>query len=129
MSEPVCQLPDGHMGWLDCPVHSAELRTKMDIAVQERKRANMSASEAATPVLPQLTVRESEALRLLAAGCEGKEVGAAMGVSPETARGYTKKLMLLFDAANRTALVVRAIQLGYVDVTGVTVAPRRRRAE
>lgn len=61
-----------------------------------------------------LTGREREVLRLLALGKTNREIGAALSVSPRTAKAYVERIIARLGAANRTEAVARAIALGLV---------------
>ena len=47
----------------------------------------MTSSRQAGPI--ELTERQLEVIRLIADGCSNQEVGAALGISPRTAKAHT----------------------------------------
>jgi len=74
---------------------------------------------AARPALdPQrlavLTDRERDVLAQVGAGRSNAEIGAALHLSPETARTYVSRLLTKLDARDRSQLVVIAYETGLV---------------
>ena len=62
--------------------------------------------------LPQLTPRESEALRLLAEGLPNKAIADRLGISEHTVKFHVNSLMGKLGAQSRTEAVTRATRLG-----------------
>jgi PAS domain S-box-containing protein len=73
-----------------------------------RKRAPARPEDPATP----LSRRETEALRLAAAGLKTADIAAAMGVSFFTARNQLASVVRKLNARNRTEAVSRATESG-----------------
>lgn len=65
---------------------------------------------------PQLTRREREVLDCLARGLPVKGVARILGITQETCRGYIKSLHTKLDARSQLEAVIRAQQLGLVDL-------------
>jgi PAS domain S-box-containing protein len=63
---------------------------------------------------PQLTARQHEALRLLAAGRSTGEIASELGVAVETARNHIRRLMGNLDAHSRVEAVARGREAGLV---------------
>jgi DNA-binding CsgD family transcriptional regulator len=63
------------------------------------------------PAVP-LTPRESETLRLLAAGFRGRQIARRLGVSIHTARAHVKAILRKFSAHSQAELVDRLHPLG-----------------
>ena len=63
----------------------------------------------------RLSPRETDVLRLLAAGQRTSEAAATLGVSDDTVQTLVKRAMRKLGARNRTHLVAKAIQLGSLD--------------
>jgi DNA-binding NarL/FixJ family response regulator len=61
---------------------------------------------------PTLTGRESEVLRLIAAGATNREIAAALYLSPHTIKEHTSTLYRKLGARNRTDAVQRAQRQG-----------------
>jgi DNA-binding NarL/FixJ family response regulator len=61
-------------------------------------------------VLPQLTQRERDVLRLLADGLSNEEIGKRLFISAETVRTHVRKAMDKLDADTRTQAVARALR-------------------
>ena len=71
----------------------------------------------ATPTV-QLTPREGEILKLLAAGMSVAQVSQQLYVSASTTKTHMAKLYEKLGAANRTQAVMTAVRLGLVSVDG-----------
>jgi ATP/maltotriose-dependent transcriptional regulator MalT len=66
--------------------------------------------------LPEpLSLREQEALRLLAAGLTNREIAAALAISPETVKKHTASIYGKLGVGNRTAAAARARELDLLD--------------
>ncbi|HTR78725.1 MAG TPA: response regulator transcription factor [Gemmatimonadaceae bacterium] len=68
-----------------------------------------------TPRL-ELTPREMDVLRLMAKGLSNKEIAAIIGREESTVKVHVKNLMMKLDVDDRTAVVVVAIQRGFLHV-------------
>ena len=60
---------------------------------------------------PTLTVREKDIMRLLFEGSTNREMGETLGVSWLTVRNHISRLLLKFEARNRTELLARLVAL------------------
>lgn len=69
---------------------------------------DFEASETTEP----LTVRESEVLRLIAAGLSNREIGEALGVAEGTVKNHTSAILSKLGVRDRTRAVLKAIQRG-----------------
>ncbi len=58
----------------------------------------------------QLPAREAEILGLAAKGLTDKQISAELGISRDTVSTYWRRILLRYQAANRTEVVARAIQ-------------------
>lgn len=76
--------------------------------------AQRIASQAGEDRLAVLTPREREALALVGEGLSNDEIGAAMFLSPATARTHVSRAMTKLGARDRGQLVVIAYQTGLV---------------
>jgi DNA-binding NarL/FixJ family response regulator len=65
---------------------------------------------------PELTEREHEIVTLLAAGRTNKELAAELFLSPNTIRNHLHRIGRKLDAGSRLDIVIRAVQLGLVDI-------------
>ncbi|MBU2667844.1 response regulator transcription factor [Actinoplanes bogorensis] len=65
-----------------------------------------------TAPFPQLTEREHEVLRLLAAGSDNTTIGRRLGVSSKTVRNHVSNVITKLQVNDRTAAVVRAREAG-----------------
>jgi DNA-binding NarL/FixJ family response regulator len=64
--------------------------------------------------IADLTTREREVLTHVAAGRTNAEIGAALHLSPDTARSYVSRLLTKLAARDRSQLVVIAYESGLV---------------
>jgi DNA-binding NarL/FixJ family response regulator len=76
--------------------------------------ARRTADEAAGDRLAVLTEREREVLALVGQGMRNDEIGAALFLSPATARTHVSHAMVKLGARDRAQLVVIAYQTGLV---------------
>lgn len=76
--------------------------------------ANRIATQAAEDRLAVLTPREREVLAQVGEGLSNEEIGAAMCLSPATARTHVSHAMVKLGARDRAQLVVIAYQTGLV---------------
>ncbi len=66
------------------------------------------------PLAVPLSVKELEAVRLIAVGEKNREIARAMMVSMSSAKTYIKRAMLKLQVSDRTQTAVRAIELGLI---------------
>ena len=81
------------------------------------RRVLAAAAHAAAPDpdrIASLTAREREVLAQVGRGRSNAEVGAALHLSPDTARTYVSRLLTKLDARDRSQLVVIAYESGLV---------------
>ena len=76
--------------------------------------AAREAAQAADERLATLTQREREVLRLVGKGMSNEEIGAALVLSPATARTHVSRAMGKLGARDRAQLVVIAYETGLV---------------
>jgi two-component system nitrate/nitrite response regulator NarL len=62
-----------------------------------------------------LTKREEVLVGHVARGLTNKEIGAAMGIAPSTAKTYISRIFEKLDIHNRTALALWAVDRGQRD--------------
>jgi DNA-binding NarL/FixJ family response regulator len=72
--------------------------------------ASALASPEAVDRIPDLTTRERDVLRLLAAGLRNEEIGRRLFISPETVKAHVAKAMRKLDADTRTQAVAEALR-------------------
>jgi len=78
------------------------------------------------PPLPgpeQLTERENEALRLLAAGKSNKEIAAALAITEKTVKAHVSHILAKLGVASRTQAALYAVQAGLVAAPPVRRTP------
>lgn len=63
----------------------------------------------------ELTPRERSILPLMVEGQTNQEIGARLGVSPETVKKHIQSILLKLQAADRTQAAAKALRLGLVD--------------
>jgi two-component system NarL family response regulator len=61
-----------------------------------------------------LTRREHRVLELIVAGKSNKEIGAALGLTEGTIKGYVNTMLSKLDAADRTQAAIAAVRRGIV---------------
>ena len=86
-------------------------------AVTERVVRRIQAHPSAFEALDRpdaLTKRETEVLRLMAAGLSNREIGDALGTSEGTVKTHISSVLSKLGVRDRTRAVLRALELGYV---------------
>lgn len=68
----------------------------------------------ATPLRPRLHSRPRDCIVLAGRGLSNKEIARALSITPRTVDGYLTEARRLFDAHDRTELVVSAVLAGEV---------------
>jgi DNA-binding CsgD family transcriptional regulator len=66
-------------------------------------------------VPPQLTQRELEILRLVAANRSNKEIATDLTISEETVRSHIKRILQKLDQPNRAQAALTAVRLGLIE--------------
>ena len=79
-----------------------------------RLAAMLADSDRGAQLFDQLTGREREVLRLLAAGLENKAIAARMGIGYVTVRSHVRNLSSKLDARSRLEVVAKASELGLI---------------
>lgn len=69
------------------------------------------------PGKPPITQREVEILRLVQRGSSNHDIGAALGISPQTVKNHTQKIFRKLKVQNRAHAVSRGIALRVLDST------------
>jgi DNA-binding NarL/FixJ family response regulator len=66
-------------------------------------------------LLDRLTPRESDVLRLLAAGLDNRAIAARLGIGYVTARSHLRNLSSKLGAHSKLEILARAVELGLID--------------
>ncbi len=72
------------------------------------------AGPASDAVLPDLTDREGDVLRLLATGLSNGEIAASLFVSVETVKSHVASILMKLRVRDRTQAVIAAYETGFV---------------
>jgi DNA-binding NarL/FixJ family response regulator len=92
--------------------HRGQLQ--LDPAVARRLMRSLQAAPSAGPA-GELTARELEVLRLLAAGRANKEVAAELGISERTARTHVSNILRKLGLSSRTQAALWAVGEGLAE--------------
>ncbi|MDQ1301924.1 MAG: hypothetical protein QG637_1846, partial [Chloroflexota bacterium] len=95
-------------------------RPQMHPAILRRLMTQMPAP--ADP-LGTLTAREREILRLIARGLSNKEIGAALGLTEATVKGYVSTILSKLGVLDRTQAALLAVRYGAVTLDDLPGAP------
>ena len=79
-----------------------------------KRMAAAAAPPAVRPREAQLSPREMDVLRLLAAPATYRQIGEKLFVSEETIRSHVKSILVKLGQPNRTQAVVAAVKLGLI---------------
>jgi PAS domain S-box-containing protein len=90
--------------------------------------ARIAARTSQSPSIPELTPRQRETLRLLAAGYSTQETANRLGVAAETARNHIRAILRRLNVHTRLEAVVAARRYGLLD-TETPVKPDGSKAE
>lgn len=80
--------------------------------IMEGEMVIISGQDNDNPV--ELSPRQIDTLALLAQGLPNKEIAAHLNISPATVREYVSDILGIFNCDNRTQVVLRARQLGFI---------------
>ena len=129
----IAALQAGALGYLTKDATRAEIgravlaaaagQAVLDPAVQQRLlsaavRAPAAAPAGPTPADDDLTPREAEVLRLVAAGKSNREIARALFVSEATVKTHVNRIFAKTGSRDRGQAVHYAYQHGYVDPPG-----------
>ena len=93
--------------------HRGELQ--IDPLVARRLMSSLRDGGGASP-LAELTARELDVLRLVAAGKPNKEIAAELAISERTARTHVSRMLRKLRLSSRTQAALWAVREGLVDV-------------
>ena len=65
-------------------------------------------------VLPELTIREREVLRLVGSGMPNGRIGRQLGISEKTVRNHLSNILTKLQVADRTQAALRAREAGLI---------------
>jgi DNA-binding NarL/FixJ family response regulator len=74
--------------------------------------------------ISELTSRELDVLRLVAAGKPNKEIAAELAISERTARTHVSRILRKLRLSSRTQAALRAVRAGLVDVEREPLLPQ-----
>lgn len=80
--------------------------------VAQRFLGLLETSNRSTVVFPDLTPREHDILRQVAAGLDNIAIGRQLGLRPKTVRNYVSNILAKLHAADRTEAALRARDAG-----------------
>jgi DNA-binding CsgD family transcriptional regulator len=77
-------------------------------------------------ITSSLTPRELDVVRLLGSGCTYEQVAMRLGISPHTVVSHIKNAYRKLEVHTGAAAVMRAVQLGLIEVTVACSASHER---
>lgn len=86
-----------------------------DAAIERIKALGSVAQQSAVVSAPTLTKRQEEVMTLLARGLSSQSVADVLFISRRTVENHCAQIMKKLGLRNRASLVVRAIEMGFVD--------------
>ncbi len=88
----------------------------LDPAVTSRLVAGIGGAESDGPAHGLITERELKVLGLISKGYSNRRVGEELHISPGTVKSHLSHVFRKLDVADRTEAVVKAAQLGLIDI-------------
>ena len=88
----------------------------MDRNVIPKLMRAVTASHKPDIAYPALSERELEVLRVATRGLTNKAIGMLLDISDRTVQGHFRRIFEKLNAASRTEAVVKASQLGLLDL-------------
>ncbi|TAK12732.1 MAG: response regulator transcription factor [Anaerolineae bacterium] len=82
------------------------------VARKVMRRAAEGTPESSSSVFSELTVRETEVLKLLAQGLSNSEIAKNLHLTPGTVRNYVSAILRKLDVKDRTQAAILSIQYG-----------------
>jgi DNA-binding NarL/FixJ family response regulator len=107
----------GAHGYLSKQAGRDELKAAIRVAAAGGYYYEKALGDIAHAPMRSLSPRESDLLRLIAAGNSTKECADALSLTPETVRGYRKTLMGKMGAHNVAQLLLRGAAVGLLPRT------------
>lgn len=113
-------LKDARLEDIVAGIHAAAagetvLASRVAGGLLEHVRAREPRSEPATPVRDDLSKREREILRLLAAGHDNKEIGQRLYIGQSTVKTHVSSILGKLGVENRVQAAVYAIRHGLLE--------------
>lgn len=102
--ERIMRHSDGHLFWCHAAGRSLSLDDPFACAVWMFEDISSRRS-----VTGQLTIREREVVRHLAAGQSTKQTARILGVSPRTVEGHRARIMVKVKARNASEMIARLV--------------------
>jgi DNA-binding NarL/FixJ family response regulator len=91
-------------------------RLQLDALVARRLMSSLAEPEADDPG-SELTARELDVLRLVAAGAPNKQIATELAISERTARTHVSRILSKLGLSSRTQAAMWAVREGLVDVS------------
>lgn len=82
------------------------------LAGEIKREASPRPQKTPPPLLKALTPRETEVLRLLAAGQTNRQIAQTLTISRGTAKVHVERIIRKLEVSDRTQAAIRAIELG-----------------
>ncbi|HSL00220.1 MAG TPA: response regulator transcription factor [Rubrobacteraceae bacterium] len=97
--------------------------TIMAPTIAEKVMATFEETGPDAPIVPRLTDRELEVIRLLARGESNKEIARSLGISEKTVRNHASNIYKKLHIFDRTQAVIYAVRRGLVDLDDPRLKP------
>jgi DNA-binding CsgD family transcriptional regulator len=89
-----------------------EAQAALEIAADPARASRKGTGQTATPGAGQLSPRELDVLRLVAAGRSDREIGAALFISPRTASKHVGSILAKLGLSSRAEAAAFAARSG-----------------
>jgi DNA-binding NarL/FixJ family response regulator len=84
------------------------------LSARTEREISARATDPPPPADEELTTREREVLRLLAAGYSNREIAKALFVAEGTVKNHVSNILTKMNVRDRTRAVLKAVERGYV---------------
>ncbi len=101
------------------PELAARLLRRLAAESEEQERSSLRRSRGrGEPPIEPLTPRELEVLGWLKLGLTNRQIARELVISPGTVKNHVEHVIAKLEASDRTQAVVRALELGILDLSG-----------
>ena len=95
-------------------MHAGKLALRPAVGDRVRSVLNSRAQKEVRGVMPAMTPRELDVLRLMSAGLSNREIADGLGLAEGTVKNHVSAILGKLACEDRTRAVLRAIEIGLI---------------